>query len=111
MITLYVLANVAYLVTLPLAQIQTAPDDRVATAADGHQVDVVGRRRRLALSPREAPLGRHLRCVDEADRVVRRRGEGAGRRGALMCYEAVLWVDAVRCASAPVTSPAAAAVP
>ena len=31
-ITLYVLANVAYLVTLPLAQIQTAPDDRVATA-------------------------------------------------------------------------------
>ena len=32
-ITLYVLANVAYLVTLPLAQIQQAPDDRVATAA------------------------------------------------------------------------------
>jgi len=31
-ISLYVLANVAYLVTLPLAQIQTAPDDRVATA-------------------------------------------------------------------------------
>jgi basic amino acid/polyamine antiporter, APA family len=31
-ITLYVLANVAYLVTLPLAQIQSAPDDRVATA-------------------------------------------------------------------------------
>jgi basic amino acid/polyamine antiporter, APA family len=31
-ITLYLLANVAYLVTLPLAQIQTAPDDRVATA-------------------------------------------------------------------------------
>jgi len=32
-ITLYVLANVAYLVTLPLARIQQAPDDRVATAA------------------------------------------------------------------------------
>jgi APA family basic amino acid/polyamine antiporter len=32
-ITLYVLANVAYLCTLPLEQIQTAPDDRVATAA------------------------------------------------------------------------------
>lgn len=32
-ITLYVLANVAYLVTLPLAGIQSAPDDRVATAA------------------------------------------------------------------------------
>ena len=31
-ITLYVLANVAYLVTLPLTQIQSAPDDRVATA-------------------------------------------------------------------------------
>ncbi len=31
-IALYVLANVAYLVTLPLAQIQSAPDDRVATA-------------------------------------------------------------------------------
>ena len=31
-ISLYVLANVAYLVTLPLAQIRTAPDDRVATA-------------------------------------------------------------------------------
>jgi APA family basic amino acid/polyamine antiporter len=31
-ITLYFLANVAYLTTLPLAQIQTAPDDRVATA-------------------------------------------------------------------------------
>ena len=30
---LYVLANVAYLSVLPLAQIQTAPDDRVATAA------------------------------------------------------------------------------
>lgn len=30
---LYVLANVAYLAVLPLAQIQTAPDDRVATAA------------------------------------------------------------------------------
>jgi APA family basic amino acid/polyamine antiporter len=32
-IGLYVLANVAYLMTLPLAQIQQAPDDRVATAA------------------------------------------------------------------------------
>jgi basic amino acid/polyamine antiporter, APA family len=31
-ISLFVLANVAYLVTLPLAQIQSAPDDRVATA-------------------------------------------------------------------------------
>jgi APA family basic amino acid/polyamine antiporter len=34
-ITLYLLANLAYLVTLPLAQIQTAPDDRVATATLG----------------------------------------------------------------------------
>jgi len=34
-ITLYLLANVAYLVTLPLAAIQTAPDDRVATATLG----------------------------------------------------------------------------
>ncbi len=32
-ITLYVLANVAYLSLLPLERIQTAPDDRVATAA------------------------------------------------------------------------------
>jgi APA family basic amino acid/polyamine antiporter len=32
-ITLYCLANLAYLCTLPLAQIQTAPDDRVASAA------------------------------------------------------------------------------
>jgi APA family basic amino acid/polyamine antiporter len=32
-ILLYLLANVAYLVTLPLANIQHAPDDRVATAA------------------------------------------------------------------------------
>ena len=32
-ITLYILANVAYLCTLTLHQIQTAPDDRVATAA------------------------------------------------------------------------------
>ncbi len=32
-ISLYVLANLAYLVTLPLSEIQTAPDDRVATAA------------------------------------------------------------------------------
>jgi APA family basic amino acid/polyamine antiporter len=31
-ITLYVLANLAYVVTLPLAQIGQAPDDRVATA-------------------------------------------------------------------------------
>jgi APA family basic amino acid/polyamine antiporter len=31
-ITLYILANVAYLVTLPLHAIQTAADDRVATA-------------------------------------------------------------------------------
>jgi len=30
-ITLYFLANVAYLTTLPLARIQSAPDDRVAT--------------------------------------------------------------------------------
>jgi APA family basic amino acid/polyamine antiporter len=32
-ITLYCLANLAYLCTLPIVQIQTAPDDRVATAA------------------------------------------------------------------------------
>jgi APA family basic amino acid/polyamine antiporter len=32
-ITLYVLANLAYLFALPLNQIQNAPDDRVATAA------------------------------------------------------------------------------
>jgi APA family basic amino acid/polyamine antiporter len=32
-ITLYVLANVAYLCALPLAAIQSAPDDRVGTAA------------------------------------------------------------------------------
>ncbi|HQT94371.1 MAG TPA: amino acid permease [Thermoanaerobaculaceae bacterium] len=32
-VTLYVLANVAYVVTLPIAAIQHAPDDRVATAA------------------------------------------------------------------------------
>jgi APA family basic amino acid/polyamine antiporter len=32
-ITLYCLANFAYLCALPLVQIQTAPDDRVATAA------------------------------------------------------------------------------
>jgi APA family basic amino acid/polyamine antiporter len=32
-ITLYVLANVAYLCAMPLTQIQNAPDDRVATAA------------------------------------------------------------------------------
>ena len=35
-ITLYVLANVAYLCTLPLSAIQGAPDDRVATAALAH---------------------------------------------------------------------------
>jgi basic amino acid/polyamine antiporter, APA family len=34
-ITLYLLANVAYLCMLPLEQIQHAPDDRVATAAIG----------------------------------------------------------------------------
>jgi APA family basic amino acid/polyamine antiporter len=32
-ITLYVLANLAYLLALPITQIQSAPDDRVATAA------------------------------------------------------------------------------
>src|SRR6266487_3483104 len=32
-ITLYCLANLAYVCTLPLAQIQNAPDDRVASAA------------------------------------------------------------------------------
>lgn len=32
-ITLYILANLAYLSVLPLADIQTAPDDRVGTAA------------------------------------------------------------------------------
>jgi basic amino acid/polyamine antiporter, APA family len=32
-VTLYCLANLAYLCALPLAQIQSAPDDRVATAA------------------------------------------------------------------------------
>jgi APA family basic amino acid/polyamine antiporter len=32
-ITIYLLANVAYLVTLPLTAIQQAPSDRVATAA------------------------------------------------------------------------------
>ena len=32
-ITLYFLANLAYLFTLPLVQIQTVPDDRVASAA------------------------------------------------------------------------------
>jgi APA family basic amino acid/polyamine antiporter len=35
-IALYVLANVAYLVTLPLPEIQTARDDRVATAVLEH---------------------------------------------------------------------------
>ena len=32
-ITLYVLANLAYLMTLPIVQIQSVPDDRVASAA------------------------------------------------------------------------------
>jgi APA family basic amino acid/polyamine antiporter len=32
-VVLYILVNVAYLVTLPLSAIQSAPDDRVATAA------------------------------------------------------------------------------
>jgi len=32
-ISLYILANLAYLCTLPLAEIQNAPDDRVGTAA------------------------------------------------------------------------------
>ena len=31
-ISLYILANVAYLVTLPLSEIQPAPSDRVATS-------------------------------------------------------------------------------
>jgi basic amino acid/polyamine antiporter, APA family len=35
-ITLYILANVAYLVTLPLDKIQAAPADRVATAVMEH---------------------------------------------------------------------------
>jgi len=34
-ITLYILANLAYVCTLPLSDIQNAPDDRVATAALG----------------------------------------------------------------------------
>ena len=34
-ISLYILANIAYLMTLSIAQIQQAPDDRVATAALG----------------------------------------------------------------------------
>ena len=34
-IVLYVLANLAYLLTLPIAQIQSAPDDRVASASLG----------------------------------------------------------------------------
>jgi APA family basic amino acid/polyamine antiporter len=41
-ITLYVLANLAYLSTLTLQQIQTAPDDRVATAALEHIFGPVG---------------------------------------------------------------------
>ena len=41
-ITLYVLANVAYMCTLTFQQIQNAPDDRVATAALGHMFGPVG---------------------------------------------------------------------
>ncbi|MGE5233161.1 MAG: APC family permease [Acidobacteriota bacterium] len=40
--TLYLLANVAYLCTLTFQQIQTAPDDRVATAALGQIFGPVG---------------------------------------------------------------------
>jgi APA family basic amino acid/polyamine antiporter len=40
-ITLYLLANVAYLCVLPLEKIQHAPDDRVGTAA----MEVMFRRR------------------------------------------------------------------
>ena len=35
-VTLYILANVAYVVTLPLAEIQTAPNNRVGTALMEH---------------------------------------------------------------------------
>jgi APA family basic amino acid/polyamine antiporter len=41
-IALYILANVAYLITLPLAAIQHAPADRVGTATlkvDGYVLD------------------------------------------------------------------------
>ncbi len=41
-ITLYVLANVAYMCTLTFQQIQNAPDDRVATAALGQIFGPVG---------------------------------------------------------------------
>jgi APA family basic amino acid/polyamine antiporter len=41
-ITLYVLANVAYMCTLTFQQIQTAPDDRVATAALGQMFGPAG---------------------------------------------------------------------
>ncbi|MEO8503159.1 MAG: amino acid permease [Acidobacteriota bacterium] len=41
-ITLYILANVAYMCTLTFQQIQNAPDDRVATAALGHMFGPVG---------------------------------------------------------------------
>ena len=41
-ITLYVLANLAYLCALPLAQIQHAPDDRVASAALNAVVGPIG---------------------------------------------------------------------
>ena len=41
-LTLYCLANLAYLSTLHLAEIQNAPDDRVATAALNAMSDVLG---------------------------------------------------------------------
>ena len=41
-IVLYMLANLAYLVTLPLDAIRTAPDDRVATAVLSHIFGPVG---------------------------------------------------------------------
>jgi len=41
-ITLYVLANVAYMCTLTFQQIQNAPDDRVATAALGQMFGPTG---------------------------------------------------------------------
>ncbi len=41
-ITLYILANLAYVCTLPLSDIQNAPDDRVATAALGRIFGTAG---------------------------------------------------------------------
>ena len=41
-IGLYLLANVAYLMTMPLSQIQHAPDDRVATAMLGSSIGQAG---------------------------------------------------------------------